>query len=44
MKETEIVEKIINIIEKEDKRNPLTDEEISEKLKTSREIITKIRI
>ena len=34
---------IEEIIKKEDKKSPLTDEEISEKLGISREIVTKIR-
>ena len=40
MKENEMIEEIIK---KEDKKSPLTDEEISEKLGISREIVTKIR-
>lgn len=38
-----IKNKIINIINEENKKNPLTDEDISLKLNISREIVTKIR-
>ena len=43
MKNRELFEKIIEIIEKEDKKNPLTDEEIAEHISIARELITKVR-
>ena len=39
-----LINKIQDLIDKEDKKNPYTDEEISEVLKLDREAVTKFRL
>lgn len=39
-----MISSILGLINKEDKKNPLTDEELSEMLKVDREMITKIHL
>ncbi len=39
-----LIHRIRDLINKEDKKNPYTDEEISEILKVDREVVTKFRL